>query len=126
LIQRLLNEGFREKLYMKKVLILVLAAAIALNWETISARLSGTASPSVFAQNGEVVLYATAWCGYCKATRDLLAREGIAYREFDIENSAEGAKLYRAIGGRGVPVLEVGNQIIRGYNEKQILAAVKG
>lgn len=111
---------------MKKVLILIFAAVIALNWGKISARLSGTASPSEFAQNGEVVLYATAWCGYCKATRDLLAREGVAYREFDIEASAEGAKLYRALGGRGVPLLEVGDQVIRGYNEKAILAALKG
>jgi glutaredoxin len=111
---------------MKKIIFVVFVALLALNWGKITSLMSGAAAKSEYAQRGEVVLYATRWCGYCKATRDLLTREGIAYREFDIENSAEGAKLYRAIGGRGVPVLEVGNQIIRGYNEKQILAAVKG
>lgn len=111
---------------MKKIVFLIFVAALALNWGKISALLGGGAAKSEFAQRGEVVLYATSWCGYCKATRDLLAREGIRYREFDIETSAEGAKLYRALGGRGVPLLEAGDQIIRGYNEKQILAAVKG
>jgi mycoredoxin len=111
---------------MKKIIFVVFVVALALNWGKISALLTSGGTTSEFAQRGEIVLYATSWCGYCKATRDLLAREGIAYREFDIETSAEGAKLYRAIGGRGVPVLEVGDRIIRGYDEKQILAAVKG
>lgn len=111
---------------MKKLLLLIVAAVVVLNWGAISARLNGKTSASEFAKNGEVVLYATSWCGYCRATRELLAREGVKYREFDIEQSAEGAKLYRALGGRGVPLLEVGDTLIRGYNEKAILAAVKG
>jgi mycoredoxin len=109
---------------MKKLLFFVVCAAIIFNWSSISARIFPPKS-SPLAQQGEVVLYATAWCGYCKATRDLLAREGVKYTEFDIENSAEGAKLYRALGGRGVPVLEIGNEVIRGYSEQRILAALK-
>jgi mycoredoxin len=111
---------------MKKILLLVAVVLIALNWSKVSSLLGRAPAKSEFAQQGEVVLYATSWCGYCKATRDLLSREGVKYREFDIEASAEGAKLYRALGGRGVPLLEVGDQLIRGYNEKQILAALKG
>ena len=46
--------------------------------------------------NSEVILYATDWCGYCRATRKFLEDEKIAFVEFDIEKSDEGAKQYKA------------------------------
>lgn len=45
-----------------------------------STRESRGAQPSV-------VLYATSWCGYCKATREFFADYGIRYVEHDIEAS---------------------------------------
>ena len=77
------------------------------------------------AATGEVVLYATDWCGYCRQTRVFLAEKGIAYTEFDIEKSAEGARQYKALGVRGVPVLDVNGTIVRGYDPKAILAALR-
>lgn len=111
---------------LKRIAVAVLLALVALNWGTTNRYFFAKPQPSEHAQRGEVVLYATSWCGYCQATRKLLARGGVKYREFDIEKSEEGAKLYRALGGRGVPLLEIGDQLIRGYDEKKILAALKG
>ena len=75
--------------------------------------------------NSEVVLYATQWCGYCRKTRQFLADNDIAYFEYDIENSSQGAREYKQLNGRGIPLVLVNNEVIRGYNPKAILAAVQ-
>ena len=71
-----------------------------------------------------VVLYGTAWCGYCAQTREMLSARKIPYREYDIEKSREGADQYRQLNGSGIPLLVVGTQVIRGFNEQAILEAL--
>ena len=65
----------------------------------------------------EVVLYATDWCGYCKATRAFFQANDIRYVEYDIEKSSEAYKQHKKLGGRGVPLIVVGEEVIGGYNE---------
>lgn len=67
-----------------------------------------------------VILYATAWCGYCAATRQLFAANGIQYTELDIEKSSDAAEAHRRLGGNGVPLIVVGDDIVKGYNEAQL------
>lgn len=71
--------------------------------------------------DGKVILYSASWCGYCKKTREFLNEKSIPFYEYDIEKSAIGHDQYRAIGGRGVPVLLVNQNVIRGYNPNEIL-----
>lgn len=80
--------------------------------------------PPVVAAEHEVRLYGTSWCGYCKAMRRFLDDKGIAYREFDIETSAQGKAEYDRLGGQGVPVLLVNETVIHGYNPDGVLAAL--
>ena len=35
--------------------------------------------------DGEVLIYSTAWCGYCTRARALLERKGIAFREVKVD-----------------------------------------
>jgi hypothetical protein len=35
----------------------------------------------------DVVLYSTAWCGYCRKAREFFAANGIRYVEYDIEKN---------------------------------------
>lgn len=74
--------------------------------------------------NAGVVLYATAWCGYCKATRALLAEQGVPYTEFDIETSDQGRREHEALGGGGVPVIKVRGTVIHGFNREALLQAL--
>lgn len=71
-----------------------------------------------------VVLYATSWCGYCAKARALFEEQGIAYFEYDIEESAVGEEQYKALGGDGVPLMIVNNQVIQGFKKKRILKAL--
>ena len=107
----------------KKLLILGLAVGLYQNWDRISGWVAGDSGYDQ--TNADVVLYATEWCGYCAKTRKLFAQHGIPYVEHDIEKSAEAAREYRALGGRGVPVVVANGQVIHGYSSQRILAAAR-
>lgn len=84
----------------------------------------GTFAPgaALAARSDQVVLFSTSWCGYCRKARQYLNQNGIAHVEYDIEKSSEGKRRFAALGGRGVPLILVGNEQIRGWNP----AALKG
>ncbi len=45
----------------------------------------------------------------------------IEYHEYDIEKSNKGKLQYDSLGGRGVPVLLINGEIVKGYNPQKIL-----
>jgi glutaredoxin len=49
----------------------------------------------------------------------------IPYQEFDIEKDAEARKAYEALGGGGIPFIDVNGTLIRKYDPDEILAALK-
>ena len=72
----------------------------------------------------DVVLYATSWCGYCKAAREFFSANGIEYTELDIERSSVAKEGHRELGGGGVPVVVVGDTVIRGFNQAELRRAL--
>ncbi|HEY0287854.1 MAG TPA: glutaredoxin family protein [Pseudomonas sp.] len=111
---------------LKKFLLIMLVVVVYQNWGKIENFVHPSSAVSLQAQaNAKVVLYATDWCGYCKQTRRFLDSKGIPYTEFDIEKSALGRKAYEALGGRGIPLIDVNGTLIRGFSEDEILAALK-
>jgi len=105
---------------LKKVLLVILVAVVAIQWDSIRRVLPGNHTYGDY-QVQPVVLYATEWCGFCKKTRDLLAQHNIDYLEYDIEKSEEGRAQYDDLGGRGVPVLLINGEVVRGFNASRIL-----
>lgn len=73
-----------------------------------------------FAGQPEVILYATDWCGYCAATREFFAANGIRYSELDIEKSRTAFEEHRRLGGNGVPLVVVGDNLVHGYDDAQL------
>lgn len=111
---------------LKKFLLIMLVVVVYQNWGKIENLVHPSLAFSEHAQaNAKVTLYATDWCGYCKQTRRFLDSQGIPYTEFDIEKDAAGRKAYEALGGRGIPLIDVNGTLIRGFSEEQILAALK-
>jgi glutaredoxin len=111
---------------LKKFLLIMLVVVVYQNWGKIENLVHPSSTLSEHAQaNAKVTLYATDWCGYCKQTRRFLDSQGIPYTEFDIEKDAAGRKAYEALGGRGIPLIDVNGTLIRGFSEEQILAALK-
>jgi glutaredoxin len=68
----------------------------------------------------EIILYTTDWCGYCEALRVHLKAHDIPYIERDVEKSLSGLLGWWTVGGRGVPVSVVGEQVVYGYQLDKI------
>lgn len=72
-----------------------------------------------------IVMLSAEWCGYCKALRTELDGMGADYHELDIETSEEGEQAFRAVRGRGVPVLIVGQEIVHGYDPERARSLIQ-
>ncbi|MEO8384308.1 MAG: glutaredoxin family protein [Betaproteobacteria bacterium] len=68
----------------------------------------------------EVIMYSASWCGYCKASREFFKDHRVRFTELDIENTAEGAEAYEKLGRGGIPLIFVGGEEIRGFDESEL------
>lgn len=106
---------------------LTLALGAAFAWQHHATIRDWIDPPPPIAANAErkVVLFATRWCGYCAKTRALFQRHNIPFQEYDIERSATAYAHYQRLGGNGVPLILIDTQVIHGYDEAAIRAALR-
>lgn len=71
-----------------------------------------------------VVMYSTATCGYCRATREWLAQRGIPWVERDVEVDAYAAQDFQLLEGSGTPLIYVGYRRVAGFNQPALQEAV--
>ncbi len=64
----------------------------------------------------KVVIYTTAWCGICKKAKKYFRKNSIAYIAYDVEKSRIGKRDYKALRGRAVPIIIVGNKRMNGFS----------
>jgi len=66
----------------------------------------------------EIVMYTTAFCGYCAGAKNLLERKGVGYLEIRIdENPAKREEMEQRANRDSVPQIFIGNQHIGGFDE---------
>jgi glutaredoxin 3 len=67
----------------------------------------------------EVVMYSSAWCGYCARARALLESKGVAFREIKVDEDPADrqAMLVRSGGRRTVPQIFIGDRHVGGFDE---------
>jgi glutaredoxin len=63
-----------------------------------------------------VVMYTTSWCGYCRSAAKYFRQKNIPFTEYDVEKSDKGARDYRRLKGRGVPIILIGRQRMNGFD----------
>lgn len=66
---------------------------------------------------GEVWIYTTPRCGYCRHAKEHMRLKGIPFVEKDIEDNAGYRDEFRALGGKGVPLTLAGSGKMAGYSE---------
>lgn len=66
-----------------------------------------------------VTLYSTAKCAPCDAGRNLLNGRGIPFNERTITSAEDTEFLQRLAGDNNLPLLTVGGQKIKGYNDSE-------
>lgn len=74
-----------------------------------------------------VNIYSTPTCHFCHMAKDYFKENNIEYTEFDVAADAEKrTAMMEKTGQMGVPVIEIGDEVIIGFNEskiKELLAA---
>ena len=77
--------------------------------KSMQRRLTGTA-------DAKPVLYMAQWCGYCRQAEAYLAEKKISYQRHDID-TPDGKRAFAEAGaGKGIPVIQVGGQKVRGFS----------
>ncbi len=72
-------------------------------------------------------MYATSWCPYCAAARQLLRRKGVSFEEIGIEaDPAQREIMIRRSGRRTVPQIFIGGMHVGGSDELHALDAAGG
>lgn len=111
---------------MNKLLIgsLVVVAAVLFSWNRLTAD-AQVPTHSNIVHDQQVVLYATEWCGYCARARKYFNNQNIPFTEYDVEKSSEGREQFDRLNGKGVPLIVVNGEVIRGFNPGAIERAMK-
>lgn len=73
-------------------------------------------SQAFFKSDKKVKFYMASWCPYCKRMENFLKESNIPYDKFDVEKDAEGRRVFKELRARGVPVMVVGETVIRGFD----------
>jgi glutaredoxin 3 len=71
----------------------------------------------------DIVIYSTAWCGYCVRARSLLERKGVPFREVKVDEDPVERQimLSRSGGRRTVPQIFIGDRHVGGFDELHAL-----
>lgn len=65
----------------------------------------------------DIKLYSTPTCPYCRMAKDFLKKEGVPFTEVDVSQDEKVAReMVEKSGQMGVPVMEVENTIIVGFD----------
>jgi glutaredoxin-like YruB-family protein len=73
-----------------------------------------------------ITIYSATWCAFCHAAKQYLDKLGVKYTDKDVESDPQaGVEALTKSGQRGIPVLDVGGDIIIGFDRPRIDAALK-
>lgn len=68
-----------------------------------------------------VTIYTTPTCIWCTRTKEFLKKNKVAYKEVDVANDIKAAhEMIEKSGQMGVPVIDVGGQIVIGFDEPRL------
>jgi len=74
----------------------------------------------------EVKVYSTPTCMYCKLVKEFLSDKGVEYKEIDVsEDTEKMSYIVEATGQMGVPVIEIGEYMIVGFDQDKITELLK-
>lgn len=76
------------------------------------------------AEAARVVMFSTPSCGYCVKAKNYFRQKGVAFEELNINASEDARRRFQDLGGRGVPLILIGERKINGFDQQAIQAAL--
>jgi len=72
-----------------------------------------------------VKVYSTPTCPFCRQAKEFLSQNNISFEDIDVSTDRSAAKDFIAKTGQtGVPVIEIGKDLIFGFDKERISTAL--
>jgi glutaredoxin len=81
---------------------------------------AGAGSPAAAGNRSDVILYGADWCGACRMAKQYMDDKGIAYDERNVDEPQWAEEMRAKAGPGGIPVIDVGGQILRGFSAARL------
>lgn len=73
-----------------------------------------------------VTIYSTPTCHYCNVAKEYFKKNNIDYTEFNVaENPVARTEMVQKTGQLGVPVIQIGDEVVVGFSEPHIRALLE-
>ena len=73
-----------------------------------------------------VKVYGAEWCAFCHVAMDYLKGKKVDYKYIDIDKEpGAGQEIFNKTGQAGVPVIEIGDETILGFDRMRIDSALR-
>jgi len=73
-----------------------------------------------------IIVYSAPWCAFCHAAKEYFDRLGVKYEDRNVEqNPAWAQESVEKSGQMGIPVIDIDNQIIIGFDRPRIDNALR-
>lgn len=73
-----------------------------------------------------VTIYSASWCAFCHMAKEYLKGKNVSFNEIDVENDPKAAQeLVAKTGQAGIPVLQIGEATIIGFDRPRIDSALE-
>lgn len=73
-----------------------------------------------------ITVYTTPTCPYCTLAKEFFKGHGVTFTEIDVAaDPAAANEMVKKSGQMGVPVIEIGNEIVVGWNQTAIEEVLK-
>ena len=75
----------------------------------------------------DIKIYTTPTCPYCLKAKDYFKKKGVQYKECNVAQDKEAREeMIRIIGGRSVPVIVAGEEVMIGFDQARIEKILEG
>ena len=73
----------------------------------------------------QITIYSTPTCHFCHLAKEFLTEKGIPYTDYNVGSDLEKRKEMVAKSGQlGVPVIDVGGEVIVGFDKDRLVEAL--
>lgn len=68
-----------------------------------------------------VIMFTTPTCTYCRKAKQYLRKKRVPFRDVDVSKDQAAARdMVRRSGQQGVPQIQIGNQVVIGFDRPKI------
>jgi glutaredoxin 3 len=73
-----------------------------------------------------VTIYSAPWCAFCHAAKQFLDGKKVKYKDINVDEDHQAAvAIVQKTGQAGIPVIEIGNETIIGFDRSRIESALR-